>query len=1078
MLKPKIIFTVLALFNLAHAVLAQCPSPPATVVTVTNNTNSAAVGSFRWALDCVNIGGSIISTVRFDIDGPTEIQPGPAFSLSVGKSGATIEGANQGSGGPIVIDGGNPTGPATHGLSVTGSNIKVYNLTIQNFNGASSFGIDVEAPGVVLQGTTVTNNRIGIFTGSTATTFTIDQNTISNNTSGGIFIPIATTAGVISNNQIVGNGSAGISNTSAGGTLLITNNSINCNTTSGIARAQPPFRPLITEATTQLVRGTASVGGSTIEVFIYSTAGCAGTPVQGKTYLGTVTANAVGAWTLNLTAGSVAPGDMVTATSTENGNNTSVFSDPRTVVDCGAFVAGINPTPVTCPGGNNGQATAVPVNSAFTYAWEHGPTTATVTGLVAGTYTVTITNNSGCTASQSAFITEPPPIVIGMAPTQVSCAGGSNGSATATPSGGSPGYAYQWSNGQNGNTAMNLSAGTYTVTVTDINTCTATQTVSIGQPATLSVGTGSLGNVSCFGGNNGSVTALPTGGTANYSFLWSNAQTTAQASNLAIGTYTVTVTDANNCTATQTASITQPTALSVSMGMIVNVSCFGGNTGSVTAIPAGGTVNYTYLWNNGQTTAQATNLAAGTYTVTVTDMNTCTVTQTANLSQPPQLTVNLSFVGETMAGNNDGTATATPGGGTPTYLYNWSTGATTNKITGLAPGSYQVTVTDALGCSVSGAVTVTVGGSGGGCTVLPVYAVLAPAMVCANTPFTLEADDLYPNIVVKYVWFLPNGDSAVTMLPSLTVLPTSSAFSGEYFVLRDSAGCRSALVGGAPVSILSVDNVFAGNDMVLCSGTQAQLSANQPSSGTGSWASLGQATVDAPNQTQTVARNLQIGRNAFVWKVAVNNCPQAGADTVVVFLESRPLANDDHYTLQRSFDIAVMEVLLNDALAGLTDTTLLQLSTPATGSLELLADVYRFRYTVDEGFRGTVSFQYAVCNPATVCNLPCDTATVTIEVQNLPTIPSGLVLEDNGQNGAFTIRGANGFTRLEVSITDRWGDLVFRDLDYKNSQPWLGDYKRTGNYLPGGAYYYFIKAYDGDTLVGGVMTGVIHLFEK
>ncbi len=1077
MFKLKTILPFLALLGFVSGVMAQCPN--GTVVTVTNNAGNNVNGSFAWALGCLSNPGFTLTTVRFNINGATEIQPSAAAPLNVSKQGATIEGANLGNGGPIVIDGGNPAGAPANGLTIIGNNISVYDLTIRDFSAGN--GIIINAiTGSLVQSNTLTSNRIGITTNSTAQVYTIDGNTIggtgNGNTAGGISIGGAPTAAIVSNNQIASNGSAGIS--IIGGTVLITNNSIYCNTTSGIARSQPPDKPVITQATTQLVRGTASIGGSIIEVFIHSTVGCAGAPTQGKTYLGAATANAVGAWTLSLAAGSVAPGDVLTATSTENGNNTSIFSDPRTVVDCATFVAGINPTHVTCPGGNNGQATAIPVSSTFLYAWEHGPTTSTVTNLTAGTYTVTITNTSGCTASQSAFITEPPPISIGISTTQVSCFGGNNGTAIASPAGGSPGYGYMWSNGQNTNTAMNLNAGVYTVTVTDINACTATQTTSITQPPVLSVAMGSLGNVSCFGGSNGRVTALPSGGTATYAYVWSNAQTTAQAVNLSIGAYTVTVTDANNCTATQTASIMQPPALSVSMGQITNVSCFGGNNGSISATPAGGTASYSYLWSNGQTTAQATNLSAGTYTATVTDMNNCTATQTASLSQPPQLTASLSFVGETMAGSNDGTATATPGGGTPIYMYNWSTGATTNKITGLAAGTYQVTVTDAQGCSVTGAVTVTVGGSGGGCTVLPVYAVLAPSMVCANTPFTLEADDLYPNIVVKYVWFLPNGDSAVTTLPSLTVLPNSSAYSGEYFVLRDSAGCRSIKVGGAPVTVLALDNVFAGSDMVLCSAAPVQLSATPSSSGTGSWVSLGAATIDAPNQSQTMARNIQVGKNAFVWKVALSNCPQAGADTVVVFLESRPVARDDHYTLHRSLDVAVMEVLLNDALAGLSDTNLIQINAPAPGQLELLADVYRFRYTVDEDFRGTVSFQYAVCNPATVCNIPCDTATVTIEVLNLPSIPSGLVLKDSGPNGAFSIRGANGFSRIEITITDRWGDLVFRDLDYKNSHPWLGDYKRSGNYLPAGAYYYFLRAYEGETLVGGTMTGVIHLFEN
>jgi hypothetical protein len=236
--------------------------------------------------------------------------------------------------------------------------------------------------------------------------------------------------------------------------------------------------------------------------------------------------------------------------------------------------------------------------------------------------------------------------------------------------------------------------------------------------------------------------------------------------------------------------------------------------------------------------------------------------------------------------------------------------------------------------------------------------------------------------------------------------------------------------------------------------------------------------VDNPGQNNTLGRNLQPGRNLFIWEVNLGICPQAGTDTVVYFLENKPFLQDDHYTLQRAYDIAVMEILLNDALGGLSDTTLLQVSSPGAGNLELLEETRRFRYTVDEDFRGNVTFQYAVCNPNSVCNLPCDTATVTIEVQNMPTVPTGLVVEDPGPNGALTIRGVNGFTRVEITITDRWGDLVFTEKDYDNGSPWVGNYKRIGQYLPGGAYYYFLKAYDGDTQIGDAQTGVIHLFDK
>jgi hypothetical protein len=359
-----------------------------------------------------------------------------------------------------------------------------------------------------------------------------------------------------------------------------------------------------------------------------------------------------------------------------------------------------------------------------------------------------------------------------------------------------------------------------------------------------------------------------------------------------------------------------------------------------------------------------------------------------------------------------------------------------------------------------------------------VYALLAPAAVCGNAVFTLEADDLYPDPSVTYVWLLPNGDSMFTTQPNLNLTASSSALQGVYFVQRDSAGCRSIAVGGASVLILSVDNLSAGADQVVCGPSTVTLNATTPTIGVGIWQSLGAATVANPSNTTTTVQNLQTGANAFVWLVSLGNCPEAGADTVVVFLENRPLVQDDRYTLQQANDIAVMEVLLNDALAGIADTQLIQISSPAVGNLELLAQTRRFRYTAPDDFRGIVTFDYAVCHPASQCNLPCDTATVTIDVQNLPTVPTGLVVKDPGANGALTIKGIDGFTRVAITITNRWGDLVFQESDYDNSNPWSGTFKRTGQYLPGGAYYYFLKSYDGNEQAGATLTGVIHLFDQ
>ncbi len=151
------------------------------------------------------------------------------------------------------------------------------------------------------------------------------------------------------------------------------------------------------------------------------------------------------------------------------------------------------------------------------------------------------------------------------------------------PGGTAPYAAFAWSNGATTAIVTGLAAGTYTVTATDANLCTDTETITIAQPAALVAAITLGNNVSCNGGNDGSATASATGGTTAYSFAWSNGAATATATGLAVGSYTVTITDANLCTDTETIIITEPAALVASIALGSNVSCNGGNDGSATA---------------------------------------------------------------------------------------------------------------------------------------------------------------------------------------------------------------------------------------------------------------------------------------------------------------------------------------------------------------------------------------------------------------------------------------------------------------------------------------------------------------
>jgi gliding motility-associated-like protein len=369
---------------------------------------------------------------------------------------------------------------------------------------------------------------------------------------------------------------------------------------------------------------------------------------------------------------------------------------------------------ITCNGDNNGVATANVANglAPYTYSWSNGGTSATDNNLTVGTYTVTVNDANNCQAIDSVTITQPAALVANInSSSNISCNGGNTGSATVSVAGGTSPYNYSWSNGGTSAIDNNLSAGTYTVTITDGNNCIATASVTLTQPATaVSVNVNVTTNISCFGGNNASATASGNGGTAPYNYLWSNNNSSVVANNLSAGNYSVTVTDANGCTATSSIVITQPALLVGAASSGSNVSCFGGNNGSANASAIGGTSPYNYLWSNGATTAIANNLAAATYSVTITDANGCTSTTSVIISQPVQLNATGSASNNVSCnGGANGSVLATVNGGTPGYTYLWNTvpPQTSPTAFNVSAGTYNVTVTDANGCSATVNATVT-----------------------------------------------------------------------------------------------------------------------------------------------------------------------------------------------------------------------------------------------------------------------------------------------------------------------------------------------------------------------------------
>jgi hypothetical protein len=252
---------------------------------------------------------------------------------------------------------------------------------------------------------------------------------------------------------------------------------------------------------------------------------------------------------------------------------------------------------------------------------------------VTGTYNVTVTESANCTATANYTVTEPLDITLACAKTDVTTTGGSNGTASVTATGGTSPYTYLWSNGATTASITGLTAGTYTVTVTDANGCADVCSSQVNEPGCNLTASATGTNVSCNAGTNGTATATPSGNLSPVTYAWSNGATTATISNLTAGTYTVTVTESVNCTATASYTVTEPSDITLACAK-TDATTTGGSNGTATVTATGGTSPYTYLWSNGATTASITSLTAGTYTVTVTDANGCSDVCSSTIVEP------------------------------------------------------------------------------------------------------------------------------------------------------------------------------------------------------------------------------------------------------------------------------------------------------------------------------------------------------------------------------------------------------------------------------------------------------------
>lgn len=414
------------------------------------------------------------------------------------------------------------------------------------------------------------------------------------------------------------------------------------------------------------------------------------------TYIWSHNAGLNGNLAADLAAGSYA----ATVTDANGCSATTVAS----ISDTGAPDISIETSSTYC-GQAAGSAT-VPEPGNYTYSWINTAqpgvvisTDATAGGLGAGNYTVTVTDENGCIAIESAVIDEIPDMVVSASASAASCFGIADGTANATVSSGGTGpFNFQWSNGNTGANIDGLSADTYTVTVTDANGCQVVLNADVAQPAAFGLSPVAIVAPLCGASDNGSITVVASGGTGPFNYLWASGQTSASISGLGAGTYALTATDANGCEAVFETQLDAAGDLDFSIE-VVSPNCFGQNTGQATAVVSGAGP-FVYQWNTPGNPGGSSvgSLAPGDYSLTVSDAGGCVSVQTFNIAQPQAINLQADATPSCLNELN-GTATATASGGTGGFTYLWSNSQQGPTIGGLLPGLISVTATDANGCT-------------------------------------------------------------------------------------------------------------------------------------------------------------------------------------------------------------------------------------------------------------------------------------------------------------------------------------------------------------------------------------------
>ncbi|GJM36169.1 MAG: hypothetical protein DHS20C18_51700 [Saprospiraceae bacterium] len=433
--------------------------------------------------------------------------------------------------------------------------------------------------------------------------------------------------------------------------------------------------------------------------------------------------------------------------------------------------------PVSCYGAMDGEICLnISGGTGATYDWSTGDSTLCISNLSGGLYSVTITNGSCETILSDLSVPEPDSLMALTNSTSPSCFDTSNGAIDLVVFGGTAPFVYSWSNQSVNQHVNNLSAGLYTVTVTDFNGCQIIETVVLEAPDTLQVAIDSLSNMSCLGIADGYIRVAGSGGRPPYRYLWENGITSPVLSNLTAGVYSLTITDFNNCQVTETIEIIEPESLTVQIIDFTQPQCQGDFTGIIEATAGGGTPPYTYIWNpGGEDGPVLSNLGVGNYSLVVSDVNNC-LSDTLYIQLDPlnDLNLQINITAPPCVGPESGSISLIPNGASP-FSYNWERGDTTATITNVNTGNYPLTITDSQGCLYDTTIQVN-----------------APQVfnvtVAKESPSCFGVDDGFIDPFIVY-----SGQSTFSFLwenGSMESERANLTAGAYYFSITDQIGCR------------------------------------------------------------------------------------------------------------------------------------------------------------------------------------------------------------------------------------------------------------------------------------------------